>query len=282
MSDWDSEQYLKFSVERTRPAIDLAERLTAVAPGRVLDLGCGPGNSTAVLKKYFPSAELLGVDNSPDMLAKARRDYPDLSFRLFDINDSLRPLGTGWDVIFANACLQWVPDHRTLLKKLLDALSDDGELAVQVPLQNKAPFHALLRRKAASQQWASFFPEIRRVHLLDELEYCELLQTYAETFTMWESDYFHILESPQAVLQWYRGTGLRPYLTVLPPEKQSEFQQEILAGIESLFPRLHDGSVVFKFPRLFFIAGKKRCRPVPATTQSDGRTPAATGAESAH
>lgn len=103
----------------------------------------------------------------------------------------------------------------------------------------------------------SVFPEIRKVHILDELEYCELLQTHAGEFTMWESNYFHILESPQAVLQWYRGTGLRPYLKVLPPEKRSEFEQEILSGIESLFPRLQDGSVVFKFSRLFFMARKK-------------------------
>ena len=257
MSDWDSEQYLKFSAERTRPAIDLAERLTVIAPGRVLDLGCGPGNSTAILKQYFPSAEILGVDNSPDMLAKARQDYPELSFRLFDINDSLSTLGAGWDVIFANASLQWVPDHRTLLRRLLDALTESGELAVQIPLQNKAPFHALLRRKATSQPWASFFPEIRKVHILDELEYCELLQTYAGAFSMWESDYFHILESPQAVLQWYRGTGLRPYLKWLSPEKQAEFQQELLAETETLFPRLQDGSVVFQFARLFFVARKK-------------------------
>lgn len=257
MSDWNSEQYLKFMAERTRPAIDLAERLTVHAPRRVLDLGCGPGNSTAVLKKYFPEAELLGVDNSPAMLDRARQDYPELSFKLFDANDSFEVFGSGWDVIYSNACLQWVPDHRSLLLKLLDALTDDGELAVQVPLQTKAPFHALLQQKVMSERWAAFFPETRKLHILDELEYCELLQTYAGTFSMWETDYFHILESPQAVLQWYRGTGLRPYLNALPPEKHSEFQQEILSGIESLFPRLRDGSVVFKFPRLFFIAGKR-------------------------
>ena len=257
MSDWDSKQYLKFAAERTQPAIDLANRLTTAAPERVLDLGCGPGNSTAVLKKFFPAAELLGVDNSPAMIEQAKQDYPDLSFSLFDANDSFYNLGPQWDVIFSNACLQWVPDHQTLLVKLLDALTDNGELAIQIPLQTKAPFHALLRQIVTSERWSPFFPEIRKVHILDELEYCELLQTHAGEFTMWESNYFHILESPQAVLQWYRGTGLRPYLKVLPPEKRSEFEQEILSGIESLFPRLQDGSVVFKFSRLFFMARKK-------------------------
>ena len=129
--------------------------------------------------------------------------------------------------------------------KLLDALTDNGELAVQIPLQSKAPFHALLRQIVTSERWNSFFPETRKLHILGELEYCELLQTYAEDFSMWESDYFHILESPQAVLQWYQGTGLCPYLKVLPPEKHTEFNQEILSGIKSLFPCLHDGSVVF-------------------------------------
>ena len=260
MFQWSSEQYLKFAAERTQPAIDLARRLTAVSPERVLDLGCGPGNSTAVLKKYFPAAELLGVDNSPAMVERAKRDYPELLFQLFDAADSFSELGVQWDVIFSNACLQWVPDHRALLVKLLGALTDNGELAVQIPLQSKAPFHALLRRMVTSERWVSFFPEIREFHTLDELEYCELLQTYAGEFSMWESDYFHILDSPQAVLQWYQGTGLRPYLKALPPEQHPEFEREILSGIESLFPRLRDGSVVFKFPRLFFIAGKKRSK----------------------
>ena len=180
-----------------------------------------------------------------------------MSFRLFDANDSFHNLGPQWDVIFSNACLQWVPDHQTLLVKLLDALTDDGELAVQIPLQKKTPFHALLRQIVTSEQWSSFFPKKRNFYTLDELEYCELLQTHAQDFSMWESDYFHILESPQAVLQWYQGSGLRPYLKALPPEKHPEFEQEILSGIESLFPRLHNGSVVFQFPRLFFIAKKK-------------------------
>ena len=258
MFDWDSKQYLKFAAERTQPAIDLANRITKNAPARVLDLGCGPGNSTAVLKKYFPAAELLGVDNSPVMIEQAKQDYPDLSFRLFDANDSFHRLGQ-WDVIFSNACLHWVPDHQTLLVKLLDALTDHGELAVQIPLQSKALFHTLLRQIITSEQWGSFFQNNCNFHILDELEYCELLQTYAEDFSMWESDYFHILESPQAVLQWYQGSGLRPYLKALPPEKHPDFEQEILSGIESLFPRLHDGSVVFQFPRLFFIARKKAC-----------------------
>lgn len=157
MSDWNSKQYLKFAAKRTQPAIDLANRLTAHAPARVLDLGCGPGNSTAVLKKYFPAAELLGVDNSPAMIEQAKQDYPDLSFRLFDANDSFHDLGDQWDVIFSNACLQWVPDHQTLLVKLLDALTDNGELAVQIPLQTKAPFHALLRQIVTSERWLPFF-----------------------------------------------------------------------------------------------------------------------------
>ena len=257
MFDWDSKQYLKFAAERTQPSIDLVHRLTTAAPARILDLGCGPGNSTAVLRKYFPAAELIGVDNSPAMIEQAKQDYPDLSFRLFDANDSFHNLGPQWDVIFSNACLQWVPDHQTLLVKLLDALTDDGELAVQIPLQKKTPFHALLRQIVTSEQWSSFFPKKRNFYTLDELEYCELLQTHAQDFSMWESDYFHILESPQAVLQWYQGSGLRPYLKALPPEKHPEFEQEILSGIESLFPRLHNGSVVFQFPRLFFIAKKK-------------------------
>lgn len=260
MKEWNSEQYLKFAAERTQPAIDLAARLACPHPARVLDLGCGPGNSTEVLRRRFPAAELLGVDNSPAMIERTKRDYPGISFQLYDAAAPLSELGGKWDVIFSNACLQWVPDHPALIVGLLDALNDGGELAVQIPLQEKAPVHALLRQVAALPHWKPFFAETRKFYCLDELEYCELLQTHAGTFAMWENDYFHILESPQSVLEWYRGTGMRPYLEALPEAKRAAFEQEILAGIEQCFPRLSDGSVVFKFARLFFIATKRQTR----------------------
>ena len=257
MKQWNPEQYLKFSAERTQPAKDLANRIECRHPKRILDLGCGPGTSTAVLRSRFPDAEILGVDSSAEMVEQAKQDHPELAFQLFDATDSFTELGEKWDVIFSNACLQWVPNHQELIVKLLDALKEGGELAFQIPLHEKAPVHTLLIRTAASEKWKRFFKNVRTFYTLDELDYCNIFQEHAGKYAVWESDYFHILESPESVLQWYKGSGMRPYLKALPEDLQPVFEQEILSGIETLFPRLKDGSVVFKFSRLFLTAQKK-------------------------
>ncbi len=254
MSDWNSRQYLKFEQERTQPARDLAGRIGMAAPRNVLDLGCGPGNSTRVLRDRFPEADILGVDNSPDMIERARRDYPELRFQAFDAGGDPGEWSGQWDVVFSNACLQWVPDHRQLLPRLLSLLRPGGELAVQVPLQGKAPVHRLLRELVARPEWRPYFQSTRPFHLLEDTEYCDLLATHAASFTMWETDYYHILDSHQGLLEWYRGTGLRPYLDALPVEKREDFERELLDGVKECFPRQQNGSVIFRFARFFFIA----------------------------
>lgn len=255
-SDWNSKQYLKFERERTQPPRDLANRIPLENPKNILDLGCGPGNSTKVLKDRFPHARILGVDNSPDMIARAKKDYPELEFQLFDATEDFSPLGMEWDIIFSNACLQWVPDHHTLLPRMLAALRPGGVLAVQIPIQSKAPVHRLIRDLAEQPQWRGFFHETRPFHLLKDTEYCDILAEHAASFSMWETDYYHILDSHQAVLEWYRGTGLRPYLAALPEEKRGEFERELLDGVRKAFSQLQNGSVLFPFARFFFTAEK--------------------------
>ncbi len=254
MADWDSAQYLKFERERTQPAIDLAARIGIAAPQTVLDLGCGPGNSTQVLRERFPHADILGVDSSPGMIEQAKRDYPTLAFQLFDANDPMENLGKKWDVIFSNACIQWVPDHAALLPRLLAALNLGGELAVQIPLQEKAPMHRVIQELSASPEWAGCFPSPRVFSCLHEEEYCALLDRNAAEFSMWQTDYFHILPSHQAILEWYRGTGLRPYLNALNEIDKARFESALLDRAREIFPVLENGSVLFKFSRLFFLA----------------------------
>ena len=132
MAQWNSQQYLKFEKERTQPAIDLAARIPLEHPQAVLDIGCGPGNSTHVLAQRFPEANILGVDQSLPMLEQAARQYPDLSFRQLDAHTELPTLGQRFDVVFSNACIQWVPDHPRLLREMMALLRPGGVLAVQV------------------------------------------------------------------------------------------------------------------------------------------------------
>ena len=151
MADWSSSQYLKFKNQRTQPAVDLAMRVVEKRPKTVVDIGCGPGNSTAVLRRIFPEAELLGIDSSPDMIERARREHPDLRFRLCDA----RALGGQYALLFSNGCLQWVPDHASLIPALMDKLRESGTLAVQMPMNGEEPLYRLIQEMAAEPEWGA-------------------------------------------------------------------------------------------------------------------------------
>ncbi len=255
MADWDPALYLQFAEDRTRPAAELAAAIPCTAPARVLDLGCGPGNSTAVLAARFPGARLLGADASPAMAAAARAAYPQYEFAVCDISSQLQVVGTGWDVVFSNACLQWVPGHRALLPALYALLAPGGVLAVQIPLQRAQPVQGLLRELAVAPRWRPLL-QPRPLHLLEPAEYWDLLAGLTPQFRMWQTVYYQQLESHEALLAWYRGTGLRPYLAQLPAAQRPAFEADVLAGIRELYPVRPGGGVLFPFPRLFFTAQK--------------------------
>lgn len=257
MTSWNAEQYLKYRAERTQPSIDLARRVTMQSPRRILDLGCGPGNSTAVLHKVFPQAEtILGVDSSVDMVARARHEHPELEFAVFDVREDISSLGATWDVIFSNACLHWIPDHRKLLPRLMSSLSAGGQLAVQVPITKDAAFYKACDMLQASEPWRSMLPKAaRRFHQLEADEYCDVLTSCSSDFTIWETIYHHIMPDLGSVIEWYRGSGLRPYLEALPDEdSRRTFIKELSDNLANAYPRLADGRILMRFPRLFFIA----------------------------
>lgn len=254
MADWNSTLYLKFTKQRTQPAIDLAARLTAAAPARVLDIGCGPGNSTAVLMDRFPSAQVTGVDSSENMLTKARADYPAARFELCDVSCELSALGKDWDVIFSNACLQWVPGHRRILRELMSMLRQGGELAVQMPVNHNEPIERVIRETAASDRWRDHFSFNGVYHTLTAGEYYDILSAEASEVDVWQTTYYHVMPSHDAIMDWYRSTGLRPYLNALNDEDKAAFEADVLAGLLGEYPVQADGCVLFPFPRLFFIA----------------------------
>lgn len=256
--DWNSEQYLKFETERTQPAIDLVNRINIVAPRKILDIGCGPGNSTQVLYSRYPDAYILGVDKSEEMINTAKKQYPNLDFRMCDVGNDLSKLGSDFDIVFSNACIQWVPDHEHLLRNMLNLLNKNGVLAVQIPMNFNEPIHQIINETASSDKWKKHFTEPRIFYLLSKSEYYDLLSEISGEFYIWETVYYHVMKSHKDILEWYRGTGLRPYLSALPDIKKTEFENDIMKGLIQRYPMQKNGDIIFRFPRFFFIAYPKR------------------------
>jgi trans-aconitate 2-methyltransferase len=251
---WDSEQYLRFARERTQPAVDLALRVEVAAPARVIDLGCGPGNSTSVLARRWPAADLTGLDNSAAMLASAREKFPQWRWVEGDIA-TWQP-DAAYDVIFSNAALQWLPDHRRDFPRLLSHVAPSGALAVQMPANLEAPAHRLMREVAASSAWRSHFPSApREWHVHPPEFYYDVLRPHASRLDLWTTDYVHVLEGIDGIIEWYRGTGLRPWLEALPDEAtRTRFLGAYRARLVAYFPERADGRVLFPFHRIFIVA----------------------------
>lgn len=260
MPTWESSQYLKFAAERTQPAIDLAARIAHTAPARIIDLGCGPGNSTAVVAARWPGAELTGLDNSPAMIAAARKDFPLRHWLVGDISTwASAPAGEAApDVIFSNAALQWVPDHARLLPRLFVRLAPGGALAFQVPANFDAPAHTLMRTLAASPAWRAAFAAaspVREWQVEPLAFYYDILAPLAARIDLWTTDYIHVLPSHAAIVEWYRGTGLRPWLEALANDNERErFLVDYETALATAYPLQPDGRVLFPFRRLFAIA----------------------------
>ena len=250
---WSSAQYVKFEEERTRPARDLVARISNAAAARAADIGCGPGNSTEVLRERYPEAEIVGIDSSPDMIAAARKRLPDLAFELADIAGWR---GDGFDVILANAVVQWIPGHETLLPALIGKLAPGGSLAVQEPDNLDEPSHRLMRQVATEGPWAETLQGASKAraprHGADW--YYRLLRTHAARVDVWRTTYFHPLAGgARAVVEWVKGTGLRAYIDPLAPAERETYLARYEAAIAKAYPAETDGTVLLPFPRLFFV-----------------------------
>jgi len=253
MSSWDAAQYLKFGAQRTQPSRDLAARIPLEQPRKIIDIGCGPGNSTEVLRQRFPQADILGVDSSPEMIRAVAQAHPEMRFQLCDAGTELGTLDRDFDVVFSNACIQWIPNHPKLLREMMQLLRPGGILAVQIPINQKEPIHQIIQALAAGEKWKAHFPSPRIFYQLTVSEYYDLLGEITDSFELWETVYMHAMLSHDAIMEWYRGTGLRPYLAALTPELQQEVEKDVLDGVKQAYPVQKDGSVIFPFPRLFFL-----------------------------
>ena len=256
MFEWSAEQYSKFKYERTLPAVDLANSIDCKNVKSVLDIGCGIGNSTAVLAQKFPNAKIIGVDNSDDMLASARRNNPDIEFLKLDVEKDIDNLENQYDVVFSNACIQWIPNHRKLLRSLFGLSGSGGVLAIQIPQQSKHPVHGIIRFLCEQDKWRNKIVNKREYNNLTENEYFDVLAELSDNFRIWETTYFFSMPSYQSIVEWYKGTGLRPCLEQLSKDDAAEFLNDFSENIKKLYPVQKSGKIIFKFPRLFFTAEK--------------------------
>ena len=252
--DWSARQYLKFEDERTRPPRDLLAQVPLAAPKRVVDLGCGPGNSTELLIARYPQAEVVGLDSSPDMLRQARERLPKCSFEHADLASWSPQQPT--DLLFANAVFQWVPDHPAVLQRLLAALLPGGVLAVQMPDNTNEPALVLMRDVASAGPWAQTLS--RAAAARDDLptvgDYYDLLRPHCSHLDIWHTVYNHVMAGPQGVVEWFKGSALRPFLSPLESDMRDGFVADFSARIAKAYPACFDGKVLLRFPRLFIVA----------------------------
>lgn len=258
MTVWDSTTYLEFADERSRPFVDLLSRVKVADPKLVVDLGCGPGQLTALLADRWPKAQILGLDSSPEMIKQAAQFAgPRLRFQRQDLRH-WRP-ETPVDVIISNATLQWVPRHRELLPFLTSALSPNGWLAFQVPGNFHEPSHRLLRQLAADPRYAPLLTEVAWPDSADAAAYLDDLASLGCSVDGWETTYLHVLSGPHPVFRWISGTGARPVLQALPDDRREQFVAEYQGLLNEAYPTRPYGTVL-PFRRIFIVAHREQNR----------------------
>lgn len=253
MTDWQPDRYLRFADQRTRPARDLLAQVPLAAPSRVYDLGCGPGNSTALLLERFPAAEVTGIDNSPAMLEAARAACPEATFRFADLAD-WAPEGSV-DLLFSNATFQWVPDHLAVLERLAASLAEGGVLAVQMPDNLAEPSHRLMQQAAEQGPWAAKLGAASAARDLlppPESYHARLAPLFAR-LDIWHTIYNHPLDGVDGIIDWLGSTGLRPFLAPLEEAERQGFLARYRALLAAAYPLQPDGKVLLRFPRLFLV-----------------------------
>jgi trans-aconitate 2-methyltransferase len=257
MLDWNPTLYRRFEDERTRPAAELLARVPLTGAAHVVDLGCGPGNSTELLVQRFAGAAVVGTDNSEAMLASARERLPQARFEFSDIASWQPELPP--DLIYANAALQWVPDHETLIPGLFAALAPGGVLAIQMPDNRQEPTHRVMRELAAEAPWAMAIGDADklRTQLLSIDGYYDLLAADAAKIDVWRTAYQHPMASAAAIVEWMSGTGLKPFVDRLTPELRSSYLAEYEKRIATAYPPRSDGRLLLAFPRMFIVAQRK-------------------------
>ena len=256
MPVWSPTQYLKFADERTRPARDLLAQVPLKEAKAVYDLGCGPGNSTELLVEAFSTARVVGFDSSPEMLAKARKALPQVEFVQGDLEKWTAPADV--DVLFSNATFQWVPKHLEVLQRLLHGMKTGAVLAVQMPDNLGEPSHVAM---IAAGQDAPYADKMRDAVMARDVlpppnDYYAALKPLCSRFDIWHTIYNHPLEGVAGIVEWLKGTGLRPFLEPLSADEQQDYLARYAGLLAKHYPVQADGKVLLRFPRIFIVAVK--------------------------
>jgi trans-aconitate 2-methyltransferase len=259
---WDPDRYLAFADERGRPFVELVARIGAEAPATVVDLGCGPGNLTVLLRERWPEAQVRGLDSSPEMIDRAQEDHPGIAFDVADLRTWAAvpvdgpvdgPVGGPVDVLVSNATLQWVPGHLDLLGALVSRVRPGGWFAFQVPWNFEEPSHTIRRDLAAEEPYAEHTRDVAVPASHDAADYLEALAALGCTVDAWETTYLHVLTGDDPVFAWVSGTGARPTLQALPGDLRPAFEEEFRRRLAAAYPE-QDGRVVLPFRRIFVVA----------------------------
>jgi len=257
---WDPGQYLRYGGHRLRPAIELFQRVDLDAPVRCWDIGCGNGEIARAMTERWPAAKVIGLDASAEMLekAKAQPGSDKVDWRQADI--------TNWapkelaDVIYTNATLQWLTDHETLFPRLMQFVAPGGVFAAQMPLSWGQASHRLLREVLKQGNGGKGYgaDTLRRTiarKWVDEASvYYDRLQPYSSDVDIWEVTYQQVLSGDDPVLEWVKGSALRPVLTELGPDMAEQYLAEYGAGLRDAYPIRDDGTTLYPFARLFMVA----------------------------
>lgn len=251
---WDPAAYLKFGGERTRPAADLLARVPLDDPKLVIDLGCGPGNSTSLLAARYPDARLVGMDSSEEMLARARKDGPKSAEWLKADIAHWQP-GAPADLFFANALFHWIANRDEIFLRLLSHLRPGGALAVQMPRNEDRPIASAIREAANSGPWRAPLASMpRRTDVDLPAHYHRLLRAKSRALDIWETSYLHALTGDNAVFEWVKATALTPYLETLDGELREGFLSEAKSRLAAAYPPEPSGLTLFPFRRIFIVA----------------------------
>ncbi len=249
---WNPDQYNLFSDHRLRPALDLLSQVPLISPYVIYDLGCGTGNVTALLSQHWNEAIVTGIDSSAEMLATARSNHPSLEWKQADIAN-FSPTSKG-NLIFSNAALHWLDNHETVFPKLLEQLRPGGVLAVQMPNNFSAPSHQNLYDLAESPEWVDKLgPLVRPAPVHNINWYFEFLSPLVEKINIWETTYYQVLKGRDAVLEWTRGTALRPFLEALDTAEAEIFEGQYAERLLESYPVRQDDSTLYPFSRLFIV-----------------------------
>ncbi len=253
---WNPRQYLKFEQPRLRPALDLLARVALDAPRRVCDLGCGTGALTRLMAERWPQAEVLGIDASVAMLDQAALDAPaNVRWLKQDLAAWLPHAAP--DLIYSNAALHWLPDHATLLPRLLAQLAAGGVLALQMPRNFAAPSHTAIAETVMSGPWrARLEPLLRATPVHEPAWYFDCLAPHAAEIDLWETEYHHVLTGTDPVKEWTKGTWLSSFLHALEGPERDAFERDYAARVREAYPPRADATTLFPFRRLFIVARK--------------------------